>query len=187
MSRATIAADENVGMPPTFFCFVKVARKKMNEALQDIVVKELESLGLELFELHSRGTRSRPVLDVRIERRDGEKITVEDCARASRAIEARLDAGGTVGAQYVLEVSSPGIERPIRNARDWAKFVGRDAVVSADAAGDQPELSAREVRIAGLDGEAGAEIVVLEDAAGQTHRVPLAAIRKARLAFNWKR
>lgn len=187
MSRATIAADENVGMPPTFFCFVKVARKKMSEALQDIVVKELAPLGLELFELHSRGTRSRPVLDVRIERQDGGKITVEDCARASRAIEARLDQGGTVGHQYVLEVSSPGIERPIRDARDWAKFVGRDAVVSADAAGDQPGLSAREVRIAALEGEAGAEEVVLEDAAGQSHRVPLAAIRKARLAFNWKR
>ena len=174
-------------MPPTFFCFVKLARKKMNEALQEIVVKELAPLGLELFELNSRGTRSRPVLDVRIERQDGEKITVEDCARASRAIEARLDQGGTVAERYVLEVSSPGIERPLRNARDWAKFVGRDAVVSADAAGDESGLSAREVRIAGVEGEAGAEIVVLEDAVGQSHRVPLAAIRKARLAFNWKR
>ena len=174
-------------MPPTFFCFVKVARKKMSEALQGIVVKELEPLGLELFELQSRGTRSRPVLDVRIERRDGEKVTVEDCARASRAIEAKLDEGGTVGARYVLEVSSPGIERPLRNARDWSKFTGRDVIVTADAAGDQPELSSREMRIIGLEGEPGTEIVVLEDAAGRNHRVPLAAVRKARLAFNWKR
>ena len=159
----------------------------MSEALQDIVVKELEPLGLELFELQSRGTRSRPVLDVRIERRDGEKVTVEDCARASRAIEARLDEGGTVGPRYVLEVSSPGIERPLRSARDWSKFTGRDVVVTADAAGDQPELSSREMRIIGLEGEPGMEIVVLEDAAGRIHRVPLAAVRKARLAFNWKR
>lgn len=174
-------------MPPTFFVFVNVARNNMSEALQDIVVKELEPLGLELFELLSRGTRSRPVLDVRIERKDGAKITVEDCARASRAIEAKLDEGGVVSDRYVLEVSSPGIERPLRNARDWSKFVGRDAVVTADAAGEEPELSAREVRIVGIEGDAGEEIVVLEDAGGAIHRVPLAAVRKARLAFNWKR
>src|SRR5215212_3575059 len=174
-------------MPPTFFCFGKVARNNMSEALQDIVVKELEPLGLELFELHSRGTRSRPVLDVRIERTDGAKITVEDCARASRAIESKLDEGTVVSNRYVLEVSSPGIERPLRNARDWSKFIGRDAVVTADAVEEQPELSAREVRIVGIKGDAGREIVVLEDAGGAVHRVPLAAVKKARLAFNWKR
>jgi ribosome maturation factor RimP len=159
----------------------------MSEALQDIVVKELDPLGLELFELHSRGTRNRPVLDVRVERKDGAKVTVDDCARASRAIEAKLDQGGIVSDRYVLEVSSPGIERPLRNARDWSKFVGRDAVVTADAVGEAPELSAREVRIVGIEGNAGEEIVVLEDAGGAIHRVPLAAVKKARLAFNWKR
>ena len=174
-------------MPPTFFVFVNVARNNMSEALQEIVVKELDPLGLELFELHSRGTRSRPVLDVRVERKDGAKVTVEDCARASRAIEAKLDQGGIVSDRYVLEVSSPGIERPLRNARDWSKFVGRDAVVTADAVGEAPELSAREVRIVGIEGNAGEEIVVLEDAGGAIHRVPLAAVKKARLAFNWKR
>jgi ribosome maturation factor RimP len=159
----------------------------MSEALQAIVVTELDPLGLELFELHSRGTKSRPVLDVRIERKDGAKITVEDCARASRAIEAKLDEGTLVSTRYVLEVSSPGIERPLRNARDWSKFIGRDAVVSADAREGQPELSARDVKISGVEGDAGSEIVVLEDAGGEIHRVPLAAVKKARLAFNWKR
>ena len=159
----------------------------MSEALQDIVVKELDTLGLELFELHSRGTKSRPVLDVRIERKDAAKVTVEDCARASRAIETRLDEGGVVSDRYVLEVSSPGIERPLRNARDWSKFVGRDAVVTADAVGGEPELSAREVRIVGIEGDAGEEIAVVEDAGGVIHRIPLAAVKKARLAFNWKR
>ena len=174
-------------MPPTFFVFVNVARNNMSEALQDIVVKELDPLGLELFELQSRGTRNRPVLDVRVERKDGAKVTVDDCARASRAIEAKLDQGGIVSDRYVLEVSSPGIERPLRNARDWSKFVGRDAVVTADPVGGAPELSAREVRIVGIEGGAGEEIVVLEDAGGAIHRVPLAAVRSARLAFNWKR
>ena len=160
----------------------------MSEALQDIVTKELEGLGLELFELRTGGSRNRPLLDVRIERTDGEKITVDDCARASRAIEARLDEGSFAGSRYVLEVSSPGVERPLRNAGDWKRFVGRDAVVSADSAkAGTTALSSREVRIAGVEGDAGSEIVVVEDASGETHRVPLAAITKARLAFNWKR
>ena len=176
-----------MGVSPTFFCFVKLARKNMSDALQNVVTKELEPLGLELFELHARGTRSRPVLDVRIERVDGEKVTVEDCARASRAIESKLDEGGIVAERYVLEVSSPGIERPLRNARDFRRFAGRDAVVTADAGESSPELNAKEVRLAGVEGDDGNEKVVLEDAAGTTLRIPLAAIRKARLAFNWKR
>jgi ribosome maturation factor RimP len=159
----------------------------MSEALQSIVTNELEPLGLELFELHERGTRSRPILDVRIERKDGEKVTVDDCARASRAIESKLDEGRIVAERYVLEVSSPGIERPLRNARDWKRFVGRDAVVTADASESSRELGSKEVKIAGVEGDDGSEIVVLEDAGGDTHRIPLAAIRKARLAFNWKR
>lgn len=159
----------------------------MSTALQDVVAKQLDALGLELFELHQRGTRSRPVLDVRIERQDGEKVTVDDCARASRAIEAKLDAGDAVSARYILEVSSPGVERPLRNAKDWARFVGRDAVVSADATGESEALSAGEVKIAGIEGDAGSEVIVLEDSSGAARRIPLSAITRARLAFNWKR
>ena len=157
----------------------------MSEALQDIIVAELAPLGLELFELRSGGTRGRPVLDVRIEKKNGENVTVADCARASRAIEAKLDDANAAGTRYVLEVSSPGIERPLRNAGDWKKFVGRDAVVTAEF--EAGKTSSREVRIAGIEGDPGLEIIVVEDAAGTTHRVPLAAVTKARLAFNWKR
>ena len=159
----------------------------MNDALQHIVTAELTPLGLELFELRSVGTKNRPVLDVRIERADGEKITVDDCARASRAIEAKLDEGNMVGTRYVLEVSSPGVERPLRNAADWKRFVGREAVINSHPADGVPGLSSKEIRIAGVEGDAGAEVIVVEDATGGTHRVPLAAVTKARLAFNWKR
>jgi ribosome maturation factor RimP len=92
-----------------------------------------------------------------------------------------------VGTRYVLEVSSPGIERPLRNAGDWRRFIGRDAVVTAHAGDGRPGLSSKEVRISGVEGDAGSEVIVVEDASGSTHRVPLAAVTKARLAFNWKR
>ena len=156
----------------------------MSEALQAIVTNELEPLGLELFELKSGGSKGRPVLDVRIERADGKPITVDDCARASRAIEAKLDEGNVFGPKYVLEVSSPGIERPLRHAADWRRFIGHDAVMTVDS---EEGSRSREIRIAGVEGDAGKEIVVVEDAKGNSERLPLAAGKKARLAFNWKR
>jgi len=159
----------------------------MNDALQDIVTSELIPLELELFELRAGGTRGRPVLDVRIDRADGENVTIEDCARASRAIEARLDTAAYAGTRYVLEVSSPGVERPLRSAGDWRRFVGRDAVVTSDAVDGGPGAGSREVRIAGVEGDAGAEVIVVEDAGGNSLRIPLAAVKKGRLAFNWKR
>ena len=159
----------------------------MNDALQSLVIKELEPFGLELFELRLGGTKGRPVLDVRIDRIDGEKVTVDDCARASRAIEARLDEASFAGARYVLEVSSPGVERPLRNAADFRRFRGREAVVTNDAVEGGPDAGSREVRITGVEGGDGEEIIVAEDGSGKSLRIPMRAVRKARLAFNWKR
>ena len=159
----------------------------MSDALQEIVKTELTRLGLELFELRTGGTKGRPVLDVRIDRTDGEKVTVEDCARASRAIEAKLDAAAYAGTRYVLEVSSPGVERPLRNAADWRRFVGRDAVVTSENVEGGPGAGSRDVKITGVEGDDGSEVIVVEDGGGNTLRIPLAAVKKARLAFNWKR
>src|SRR6476660_3687543 len=108
----------------------------MNETLEALVANEIKPLGLELFELKVGGGNHRPVLDVRVERLDGEKVTVDNCAQASRAIEAQLDAQDFGGKRYVLEVSSPGIERPLRNGRDWRRFIGKTAVVTATVPGD---------------------------------------------------
>src|SRR5579884_2941344 len=127
------------GMLPTFFYSGRFPRPHVKDALEDVVVAELDALGFDLVELRRGGTRSRPLIEVRIDRRDGSRVSVDDCARASRAIEARLDRGrdgqdgsvthegsrtddgenglGSIGRQlvapqYVLQVSSPG-ERPL--------------------------------------------------------------------------
>ena len=81
----------------------------MNSALQTIVGQVIAPLGFDIFEIQQRGSRSRPLLDVRITRQDGNPITVADCAQVSRAIEAQLDADKSLGEFYTLEVSSPGI------------------------------------------------------------------------------
>ena len=96
----------------------------MNDELQRVVTEELDSAGFDLVELRRGGTRARPVVEVRIDRRDGAGVTVDDCARASRALEARLDGSGLVGERYVLQVSSPG-ERANRTPSEWRRFAGR--------------------------------------------------------------
>ncbi|HEY4670776.1 MAG TPA: ribosome maturation factor RimP [Gemmatimonadaceae bacterium] len=159
----------------------------MNDTLETLVAAEIKPLGLELFELKVGGSRNRPVLDIRVEREDGEKVTVDNCADASRAIETRLDAQNFGDQRYVLEVSSPGIERPLRNGKDWKKFVGRTAVVTANVPGDPAGRRTDEVEIAGVEGDPGQEIVIVRNERGDERRFPLAAVEKARLAFHWNR
>jgi ribosome maturation factor RimP len=159
----------------------------MNQALEDLVATEIKPLGLELFELKLGGGKGRPVLDVRIEREDQKRVTVDDCAVASRAIEAKLDADGFADRRYVLEVSSPGLERPLRNAADWRRFTGRTAVVTSNAPGDPAGRRTDEVEIGGVEGEAGRELVIVRNEQGVERRLPLSAVERARLAFHWKR
>ena len=159
----------------------------MNGTLEDVVASEIKPLGLELFELKLGGSKGRPVVDVRIEREDGETVTVENCAAASRAIEAKLDEEDFGGRQYVLEVSSPGVERPLRNARDWRRFIGSDVVVTANPPGDPAGRRTDEVRIIGVEGNSNEEVVIVQDESGRERRFPLSAVEKARLAFHWKR
>ena len=152
----------------------------MNEALELVVTKELDCLGYDLVELRTAGSRARPTLQLRIDRRDGLAITVSDCAIVSRAVETRLEAEKKVGPEYVLEVSSPGIERPLHKAADWRRFVGQRASVLS------PALQGREeVEIVGVEGLDGAETIVIRTVLGIEQRIALADVKDARLAFTW--
>lgn len=167
--------------PRTFFVLYE-AVWIVKEILETLVSEELTPLGLELVELKVGGSKSRPVLDVRVDRVDQEKVQVGDCERASRAIEARLDAQPDLfTSRYVLEVSSPGMERPLRNETEWRRFVGRRASVNS------PALHGRqEVDIVAVEGEAPGVSLRLRDAKGNEHVIALADVTDARLAFQWK-
>jgi len=151
----------------------------VKDALEDLVVAELDSIGFDLVELRRGGTRTRPLIEVRIDRRDGQPVTVDDCARASRAVEARLDGSELVSSQYELQVSSPG-ERPLRTAAEWRRFTGRWASVLSPTQGGRFEG-----KILAVEGEVGSEAAVIELKAGVERRVPLADVKEARLAFHW--
>src|SRR5256885_16281310 len=108
----------------------------LTESLVEAFRTRLDALGFDLADLRIGGTPNRPLVQVRIDC-PPRNVTVEDCSRVSRALEQWLDAdaeagggvGGPLGNKYVLEVSSPGIERPVRWHRHWVQFVGKDVKV----------------------------------------------------------
>jgi ribosome maturation factor RimP len=175
--RGPRGREQNVGDAPHIFLFSTISSTAVKDALEAVVASELDAIAFDLVELRRAGTRSRPLIEVRIDRRDGSSVTVEDCARASRVLEARLDDSELVSPQYVLQVSSPG-ERPLRTTDEWRRFVGRWVNVLS------PEHGGRiEGKILAVEGESGGEIAVLEPKPGDQRRVPLAAVKEARLAF----
>lgn len=157
----------------------------MKQRLEPIVFAELDAIGLALVELRIGGSRNRPVLDVRIDRRDLGDVKIEDCERASRVIEARLDAAPElINGRYVLEVSSPGLERAVRSLADWRRFVGRRVSVKSPRFGAIGGwIEAEIVAVQGDDAEA--RIVVREGQGAEIVLEP-AEVHEARLAFNWK-
>ena len=157
----------NVGEVPHIFLFSSVVKSE----LEIVVEGALDGLGFDLVDLRRQGSRARPAVEIRIDRRDGQRVTVDDCARVSRVIEP------LVGEQTELQVSSPGADRPLKKEQDWRRFVGRRALVKSAAFGGR-----KEVEIVAVDDG----VVTLRDGATE-YRVALSTIDEARLTFNWDR
>ncbi len=86
-------------------------------------------LGYELLEIEFGSAGRSSLVRVYIDRTDGAGISLDDCERVSRAIEAALDAEDLIGHEYRLEVSSPGFDRPLRTAAHFARFAGSEASI----------------------------------------------------------
>lgn len=150
----------------------------LTDSLVEAFRARLEELGLDLADIRLGGTPNRPLVQVRIDwpAADPERrVTVEDCARASRALEAWLDAGGPLGPRYQLEVSSPGLDRPLRWHRHWVRFVGREVTAKLDG------LGRVRARIEAVPDES---TVVLRPEGREPVTLPLSAVREARLALD---
>jgi len=106
------------------------------DALLVPIRDHIAGLGFELVDLRRAGTLQRSILQVRVDRPDsrpGQGITADDCAGISRSLERFLESRAMVGPRYVLEVSSPGLERPLRWPEHWRRFIGRQARVRAES------------------------------------------------------
>ena len=137
-------------------------------------------LGFELVDVRATGPTSRRAIRLRIDvpggGAPGAGVTTDDCARVSRALEAALESAGAVGPRYTIEVSSPGIERPVRFAEHWRRYVGRE--VRLRARGVAGTVTAR---IAGVPDDDQVDLVI----DGVEHRISLEAVREATLVVDW--
>jgi ribosome maturation factor RimP len=146
------------------------------DALLVPIRNHIAGLGFELVDLRRTGTLQRPILQVRVDRPDsrpGQGITADDCAAISRSLERFLESRAMVGPRYVLEVSSPGLERPLRWPEHWRRFVGRQVRVRAESL---PGRTRFEIHSVPDD-----EHVVLRQEDGSEVTLPFDAIRDASL------
>lgn len=147
----------------------------LRDALIALLQPEVEGLGYELWELEYLPGRGSALLRIYLDTRAGGGITVDDCERASRAISALLDERDPIPGNYTLEVSSPGLERPLRTARHFAPYEGAEVFVEMAHVVDERR------RFKGRLVAAGAETIEVE-VEGRRHVLPIAGIRKAHLA-----
>src|SRR5436190_9292231 len=149
-----------------------------------IATRVAASYGLEIFDVQFRREAPGMVLRIRIDRPGSaasaeESVSVEDCAHVSRDLSAVLDVEDVVPTAYTLEVSSPGLDRPLRRPDDYRRFAGRRAkVVMRERVDGQGFFKGR------LGGVDGAEVVIDADD-GRTHRVPLNLITRANLEMEF--
>ncbi len=98
----------------------------LEERISALVAPSLDAMGYELVRVLLQG-RQNPTLQIMAERRDRAPMTVDDCADISRAMSALLDVEDPIAAAYTLEVSSPGIDRPLTRRQDYERFAGFEA------------------------------------------------------------
>lgn len=159
-------------MGPRAHFFIGVDR---TETIAGLIEPTLESMGYELVRVMSTGGR-RPTLQVMAERLDRAGMTVDDCAEISRAVSAILDVEDPIKEAYQLEVSSPGIDRPLIKPEDFERFAGFEVRVETDRPIDgQRKFKGRLLGLAD-----GAVRLALPDG---ERALPLSSIRKAKLVL----
>ncbi len=136
----------------------------------------LDGMGYELVRVAVSG-RDRPTVQVMADRADGAPMTVEDCEAISRALGAVIDVADPMPGEWTLEVSSPGIDRPLTRIKDWNRFAGHLARAELD-----PPLDGRR-RFSGIVLGADADHARLRLDDGSEVTLPLASLRRARLVL----
>jgi ribosome maturation factor RimP len=144
-----------------------------SEDLQALLAPTVASLGLELLGVEFVPSGASALLRLYIDA-DGRHVGIEDCEAASREVSALLDVEDPIATEYTLEVSSPGIDRPLFTVAQFARFVGDEAKVTLRL----PQQGRR--RFTGRIVSAEGDTVVLADAQGEI-TVKQDNIDKARL------
>ena len=143
--------------------------------LTRIIEPEAEALGLALVRVMMIGGKDDPTLQIMAERPDTRQLTLQDCERLSRRLSEVLDAADPIEESYRLEVSSPGIDRPLTRLADYDDWKGHEARIHL-----VEPLDGRKQLSGDLVGVEGDMVRIDVDGLGDT-AVPFAAIRNAKL------
>ncbi|HKB10198.1 MAG TPA: ribosome maturation factor RimP [Vicinamibacterales bacterium] len=157
-----------------------MAAETVVEKVREIAGRVAADRGLEIFDVQFRREAPGMVLRIQIDRPGpaasaDDSVSVEDCAHVSRDLSAILDVEDVVPSAYTLEVSSPGLDRPLRRPDDYRRFAGRLAKIVVRGRVDGQGFFRG--RLGGVDG--GDVLIDGED--GRRHRVPLELITRANL------
>jgi len=150
------------------------------DTIRTIAERVAQARGLEVWDIQSRRETTGHVVRVFIDRpgpaaTPDESVSVEDCAEVNRELSTILDVEDPLPFAYTLEVSSPGLNRPLRSDGDYMRFAGRLAKIVVSQAVDNQK--AFEGRLRGVENDA----VLLEAPNGRMHRLPLRLITRGRL------
>lgn len=145
--------------------------------IEGIVTPSIEAMGFDVVRVMITGG-NRPTLQIMADRSDGTMISVDDCAEISRTVSAILDVEDPISGEYTLEVSSPGIDRPLTRLKDFERWAGFDARVDMD-----PPVDGRKRFSGRLKGIVDGERVRFEVEDGVTVELPFAGISRAKLVL----
>ncbi len=148
------------------------------DKLRSLATATAQTFGLELFDLETRTSGRRWWVRATLDRLDG-PVTLEDCEGFSRQLSAQLDVEDLIPHAYELEVSSPGVERPLRAPRDFQRFKGQPARIVMGGPG--PEAGqAFEGDLEGVDEN---DVMIRVD--DVVRRLPMDRIRRAHLVLKF--
>ncbi len=114
------------------------APREVDGRLKQIVENAVSSRGVELLDLFHVRSSKRQIVRLVIDKPGG--ISVEDCAEVSRRVSADLDMADVIPGRYTLEVSSPGIDRPLKTAADFRRKLTREVAVQLAGTDSKPEI-----------------------------------------------
>src|SRR4051812_22303147 len=155
------------------------------DQIRAIAERVAEARGLVIWDIQSRREAVGHVVRVFIDRpgpaaTPEESVSIEDCEQVNREMSTILDVEDPLPFAYTLEVSSPGLDRPLRGVDDYRRFAGRLAKIVVREAVDNQK--AFEGRLRGVEEPAGeAVVVLLEGPRGRVHRLPMPLITRGRL------
>jgi len=148
--------------------------------LERLIEPEVKHLGYDLVRVMMIGGTSDPTLQVMAERHDTRQLDLSDCEKISRRLSELLDLADPIEGSYRLEVSSPGIDRPLTRLKDFEDWSGHEARITLTEPRDNRKQFAGT-----LQGHEGHEVHLL-DKSGKLHRLPFSAIASAKLLLTDK-